>query len=302
MSTCKRSRKEIIMAKILVTGSTGNIGGKTLQHLLKRLPATDLLGLARDPAKAADLAATGIEFRQGDYFDLEGLVRAFEGVDKLMLVSATAFTDRNTQHQNAISAAQQAGVRHIVYMPIIHEAGSAFTLPDITDQDRFVEEKLKTSGLAYTLVGHPPFIESIPFYIGGNALETGVHAPAGAGKAGYASRDDLAEAHAVVLSEEGHEYKTYALYGDPAVSFADVAEILSDISGEPVPFVASTDEAYIDHLVATGLPEPAARFALGWVQGVNAGEWSGKAGDLEKLLGRKPMTAAEFLRAAYVAP
>ncbi|MFK4810370.1 SDR family oxidoreductase [Devosia sp. ZW T5_3] len=289
------------MTKILVTGATGNIGRKTLQHLLKRLPATDLVGLARDPAKAADLAATGIEIRQGDYFEYDGLVRAFDGIDKIMLVSATAFTDRNTQHQNAVSAAHQAGVKHIVYMPIIHEPASAFTLPDITEQDLFVEERLKASGLAYTLVGHPPFIESIPFYIGGNALETGVHAPAGAGRAAYASRDDLAEAHAIVLREDGHEYKSYALYGNPAVSFADIAQILSDISGKPVSFVAGTDQDYIDHLMAAGLPEPAARFALGWVQGVNAGEWGGKTGDLEKLLGRKPMTAAEFLRTNYAA-
>ena len=196
------------MAKILVTGATGDIGRKTLQHLLKRVPATDLVGLARDPGKAADLAAEGIEIRQGDYFDHDGLVRAFAGVDKVMLVSATAFTDRNIQHENAISAARQAGVRHMVYMPIIHAAESGFAMPDITEQDRFVAEKLRASGLAYTLVGHPPFIESIPFYIGGNAMETGVHAPAGSGKAGYASRDDLAEAHAVVLSEEGHASKT----------------------------------------------------------------------------------------------
>ena len=124
---------------------------------------------------------------------------------------------------------------------------------------------------------------------------------AGVGKAGYASREDLAEAHAVVLSEDGHAYKKYRLYGDAALSFADIAKILSDSSGKPVPFVAGTDEDYIDHLLAAGLPEPAARFALGWVQGVNAGVWGGKTGDLEKLLGRKPLTAAEFLRANYAA-
>src|SRR5690606_33676063 len=88
------------MTRILVTGATGHIGRLTLQHLLERLPAGDLVGLARDPARAADLAAAGIEIRQGDYFDHDGLVRAFGGIDKLMLVSATAFTDRNTQHLN----------------------------------------------------------------------------------------------------------------------------------------------------------------------------------------------------------
>ena len=289
------------MARILVTGATGNIGRMTLKHLLKRMAANDLVGLARDPDKAVDLAALGIEIRRGDYFDYEGLVRAFKGIEKVMLVSATAFTDRNTQHKNVIDAAKQAGAGHIVYMPIIHKAGSDFVMPQVTEEDHFVEKSLKASGLTYTLVRHPPFLENIENYAGGNPLEKGVLAPNGAGKAAYASREDLAEAHAVVLSEAGHEYKDYALYGGPAVSFADVAKILSDISGKHVPFNAISDQDYIAQLMSLGLPEPAAGFMLKWVQGVNAGQWDGQTGDLEKLLGRKPKTPTEFLRASYAA-
>lgn len=289
------------MTRILVTGATGNIGRMTLRHLLKRLPASNLVALARDPAKAADLAAEGIEIRQGDYFDYDGLLRAFEGIEKVMLVSATAFTDRNTQHENVINAARDAGVRHIVYMPIIQKAGSGFNMPQVTEEDRFVEKSLKASGLIYTLVRHPPFLENIETYAGGNPLEKGVLAPTGAGKAAYASREDLAEAHAVVLSEAGHEDKDYALYGGPAVSFADIAQILSDISGKPVPFNAISDQDYIPRLMSLGLPEPAAGFMLKWVQGVNAGEWDDQTGDLEKLLGRKPTAPTEFLQASYAA-
>ena len=160
---------------------------------------------------------------------------------------------------------------------------------------------MKASGLMYTLVRHPPFLETVVSYIGGNPLVTGVLAPAGAGKAGYACRDELAEAHAVVLSEAGHENKAYALYGGPAVSFTDVAQILSDISGKPVPFKAVSDQDYIAQLMAAGLPEPAAGFVLAWVHGINAGEWDGQSGDLEKLLGRKPTTPTAFLQASYAA-
>ena len=62
------------MGKILVTAASGHLGRKTLQHLLKRRPASDLVGLARDPEKAADLAAQGIEIRKGDYFDYGSLL------------------------------------------------------------------------------------------------------------------------------------------------------------------------------------------------------------------------------------
>jgi NAD(P)H dehydrogenase (quinone) len=287
------------MTKILVTGATGNIGRLTLKHLLKRRPGSELVGLARDPAKAADLTANGIEIRQGDYFDYEGLARAFDGIEKVMLVSATAFTDRNTQHQNVMDAAKQGGVQHIVFMPIIRKPDSAFILPQVTEEDLFVEGRLKASGLKYTLVRHPPFLDNVEFYVGGNALETGVQAPAGMGKAAYASRDDLAEAHAVVLSESGHENKAYSLYGGPAVSFADIAKILSQIGDKPVTYNVVSDQEYIAHLMAQGLSEPAAGFVLAWVHGVQAGEWDGQTGDLERLLGRKPVTAAEFLRASF---
>ncbi len=287
------------MTRILVTGASGNIGRMTLKHLLTRMPASDVVGLARDPDKAADLAVEGIEIRKGDYFDFDGLVHAFEAIDKVMLVSTHAFTDRNTQHENVINAAKQAGVKHIVYMPIIHNADSGVKLPQVTDEDLFVEEKLKASGLIYTLVRHPPFLENIQGYVGGNPLGKGVLTPAGAGKAGYASREELAEAHAVVLTEAGHENKSYLLYGDPAVSFSDIAQILSDISSKPVPFKAISDQEYIANLVSAGIPEPAAEFVLSWVHGVNAGEWEGTPGDLQKLLGRKPTTTAEFLRASY---
>src|SRR6202034_4160839 len=75
-------------------------------------------GLARDPSRAADLAERGVEIRQGDYFDYESLLRAFGGVEKLLLISTHAFTDRNTQHFNAIAAAKQLGVKHVLYTAI----------------------------------------------------------------------------------------------------------------------------------------------------------------------------------------
>jgi NAD(P)H dehydrogenase (quinone) len=206
------------MSKILVTGASGDLGRKTLLHLLKRRPATDLVGLVRDPAKATDLAALGVELRQGDYLDRASLSRAFKGVEKLMLTATHAFTERNAAHGNVIDVAVEAGVRHLVFMPIIRKKNSSFTMKEITDEDIFTAKKLRSSGLTYTLAQHPPFLDVLGFYVGTNAHEVGVQVPAGNGKFAAATRDDLAEAHAAILTGDGHENKTYALTGDPAVS------------------------------------------------------------------------------------
>lgn len=287
------------MGKILVTAASGHLGRKTLQHLLKRRPASDLVGLARTPEKAADLSAQGIEIRKGDYFDYDSLLKAFAGVEKVMLISSAPFTDRNTQHYNAITAARQAGVKHVAYTPIIRREGSDFTLSQCTAPDIFAEQTLKASGLTYTIVRQPPFLETFQFQFGDLVYDKGLRVPAGDGKQAPASREDIAEAQAAVLTEEGHDNKTYSLTGGPAVSYADIAQILSDTRDISVPLTPVTDEEYIANYVAEGLPEPFARFALEWVYGANLSEWGELTGDLERLIGRKPMTTAEFLRDNY---
>jgi len=287
------------VGKILVTGASGHLGRQTLQHLLKRRPASDLVGLARDPKQAVNLVAQGIEIRKGDYFDYGSLLNAFAGVEKVMLISTLGFTDRNTQHYNVITAARQAGVRHVVYTAIIRREGSDFILPECTVPDLFCEQTLEASGLTYTIVRQPAFLETFQFQFGDKVYEKGLRVPAGDGKAAPASREDIAEAQAVVLTEEGHDNKIYSLTGDPAVSYADIAQILSGIRGTSVPLIPVTDEEYIANYVAEGLPEPVAAFALAWVRGTNLGEWGELTGDLERLIGRKPITTAEFLRDNY---
>jgi NAD(P)H dehydrogenase (quinone) len=288
------------MGKILVAGAAGQVGTKTLQHLLKRKPAGELVGLVRDPDKAGALADAGIEIRLGDYFDYDSVLRALDGIEKVLLISTHAFTDREAQHENVINAAIVAGVQHVLYTPISRKKGSAFAMPEITPADVFTEDALKASGLTYTILGHPPFMESLLGYIGGPGVyATGVRAPAGNGKVAPTTREDLAEAQAVVLTEHGHENKTYELLGDPAVSFADIAETLSEITGTEVPYVQVSDKDFTEYLFSLGMPESTAGFFLDWMRGINGGEWDGPVGDLERLLGHKPTTLHEFLRHRY---
>lgn len=289
------------MSKILVTGASGALGKKTLQHLLDRRPAGALVGLVRDPAKAADLAASGVELRTGDYLDPASLRGAFEGVDKLLLVPAPAFIDRTTAHANVIDAAVDAGVRHVVYTPIIREQHSTFSMKEITTEDQFTRARLAESGLAYTLAGHPPFLDAVTAFMGGDPYEHGVRVPAGDGRFAAATRDDLAAAQAALLTEDGHEGRAYRLTGAPAVSFAEIAEILSAIHGAEVPYVPVSDEEYLGIMRSAGVPDVAAEFVLTWVRGMNGGEWDAQGNDLETLLGRRPTTTAEFLRAEHAA-
>jgi NAD(P)H dehydrogenase (quinone) len=245
------------------------------------------------------LAALGVELRPADYLNPASLAPAFAGVEKLMLTSTHAFTDRKTAHANVIDAAVTAGVKHLVYMPIFRKEHSDVRMKEITEEDIFTEQKLLSSGLTYTLAYHPPFLDVLGFYIGPNAHETGVRVPSGDGKFAAATRHDLAAAHAAILTGEGHENKSYSLTGDPAVSFSDIADILSKIHGERVPYVPISDAEY-PAAIGKNVPDFIALFVLGWVRNMNGGEWDKRTTDLESLIGHKPKSPAEFFRNGYL--
>jgi NAD(P)H dehydrogenase (quinone) len=126
-----------------------------------------------------------------------------------------------------------------------------------------------------------------------------VRVPAGDRKFGAATRDDLAAAHAAILAEPGHENKTYQLTGAPAISFSDIAGVLSNLTGTTVPFVKISDEEYLA-AIGKGVPDYVAQFVLEWVHNMGDGEWEEQTKDLETLIGRKATTPTEFFRDGYL--
>jgi NAD(P)H dehydrogenase (quinone) len=284
------------MKKILVTGVTGVAGRGTVEHLLKKgVPASQIIGLSRKKEEITDLAVKGVEVRFGDYSNYDSLLRAFDGVEKVMLTSAVAFSDRFTQHYNVITAARQAGVKHVVYMAIMRKEGSGRVMPEVTESDLFTEQVLKSSGLDYTILYHPPFMDVLSAYYDSNPYENGIKVPAGNGKMAPATRDELAEAHAEILSTPGHEKKIYSLGGSDSVSFSDIADILGEIKGLPVAFTTITAEEYISGMVAKGVPHHVAEFLTNWVVAIEEGEFAHQSGELERLLGRKTITLRAYM-------
>jgi NAD(P)H dehydrogenase (quinone) len=287
------------MSKILVTGATGHLGRQTIEFLRKRVSDDRIVALARDPDSLSGLAASGIEVRRGDYMDRDSLVAAYAGIAKVLLVSASAFTDRLTQHVNVIEAAKQAGVRHLVYTSIQRKAVSPMLLPTVTEYDIATEAALKASGLDWTILFNALYLDAIPMILGDVLPVDGVRVPGGVGKGDMVSRQDLAEANAVVLTESGHENKSYTLGASEAVSFADMAKIFSRISGKSVPYVETSVRDYVAAKVKAGLPEPVAGFLAEWARAVAVGEYAEVTGDLERLIGHKPTSCAEFLTQSY---
>ncbi|UKZ82977.1 hypothetical protein TrVFT333_010778 [Trichoderma virens FT-333] len=286
--------------KILVTGAGGILGGKTLDLLLEKLPASQLAAVSRDPEnKLKRFANKGVSTHKVDYFDFDSLLAAFQGIEKIMFIGAHAFTDRIRQHYNVITAARQAGVKHVVYTSVQRQEGAGIALWDVTESDTFTEQALKASGMDYTIMMQPPFLETFFIYIGANALEEGINIPFGKGKVAPVTRDDLAASNVTVLTEEGHANKTYKLSGNEAFSLAEVAEILGQSKGVKVASKDISEEEYLSWDAFKGQHEQLPNFRLAWVRAMNHGNFEETTGELERLIGRKPTKFRDYVSSNY---
>ena len=285
---------------IAITGATGHLGRATIQALLAEAVPAEIVALVRDPSKADDLRQLGVQVRQGDYDDPASLFVAFQGIEKVLLVSTSELGDRirTQQHQHVIEAAQQAGVRHMVYTSVLnpsrnsHFGGSASHLA--------TEEYLKASGLTYTVLRNTLYLDLVPTFAGAESLpiET-VYSAVADGKVSFALREEIGQALANVLTSTGHDNQVYDIAPAPAYSMQDVATTLGEISRHPVAYVPITADQMRAGMREHQVPEPVVDLMVGIVSAMRGNEFNSTSGTFEQLLGRKPTDLKTHLTSVY---
>lgn len=286
---------------ILVTGATGNYGKATIDFLLKKgISANSISALVRDETKAEDLKSKGINLKIGNYDNYSGLVEAFKGVDKLLLVSSSDVVKRGQQYENAVKAAKQAGVKHILYTSF-ERKNDTETSPSyfLTKSHIDTENLIKASGLTYTFFRNNLYPDALPMLFGEQVLETGIFLPAGDTKSAFALRNDMTEATANVLTSQGHENKVYSLNNTENVSLQEIAQDLSEIVGKQINYASPSQDIYVETLTGAGVPAEYIGMFAGFAEAIKQGEFSAEKTDLENLFGRKPTTTKAFLKEVY---
>ena len=286
---------------ILITGATGHFGKATIDSLLKKgVPANTIAALVRDEAKAADLKAKGIIIRKGDYNDYASLVKAFTGVDKLLLVSGNELAQRGEQQVSAVKAATEAGVKHILYTSFLRKDESAQSpIAFVSLSHLSTEAAIKASGIPYTILQNSLYADVLPMFMGEKVLQTGIFFPAAEGRTSFATRADMAEATANILTSEGHANKEYAIANTVNYSLQDAAAYLSELSGKEITFFSPSQEVYAETLTKAGVPAEYIGLFAGFSAAIAQGEFDATTADLEKLLGRKPTTLKDYFKATY---
>ena len=286
---------------ILVTGANGHLGRAIVNSLLEKgVNANSITGLVREEVKALDLKAKGITLSVGDYDWYPTLVKAFEGVEKLVLVSGRDLTTRTEQHDNVVTAARERGVKHILYTSFFDGnklKNSPFNF--VSSSVKETDLTIKDSGIPYTIFKNNLYAELLPALFGQNVLQTGIYLPTGEGKASYVTRTDIADAVTNVILQEGHVNREYNICNTENISMSELADYLGTQAGTNLGYNNPSNADYIAAMEKFGLPPQVVKIFSALSEAIKMGEFQSSSTDLEMLLGRKPISTKQFLKQTY---
>lgn len=280
---------------IAITGANGNLGRLAVQGLRDRIPADQIVALVRNPEKALDLLVMGVQVREADYDHPEKLVKALEGVEKVLLVSAVVPGKRLGQHKAVIDAAKQVGVRLIAYTSMLRAETSALAL---AKEHRETEQYLKNSGLEFVLLRNGWYLENDTEALSTALAQGAIIGSSGEGRYSSASRADYAAAAIAVLTQPGHEGKTYELAGDRSFAMHEFAAEVSTQAGQAVVYKNLSAADFAAALRNVGLPEMIVDVVVDASAKAAQGELESASRDLSQLIGRPTTSVAEAIRGA----
>ncbi|MDB5785345.1 SDR family oxidoreductase [Caballeronia mineralivorans] len=283
---------------IVVTGATGQLGRLVIQALLKTQTASEIVAAVRSPEKAADLAALGVQVRRADYNEPAALDAAFEGADKLLLISSSEIGRRAVQHRAAIEAAKRSGIELIGYTSVLR----ADTTPlGLAAEHRETEAALRASAVPFVLLRNGWYTENYTHSLA-SALEHGaILGCAGNGRIASAARADYAEAAAIVMTRDAQAGRVYELAGDTAYTLADLAAEVTRQSGKKVEYRNLSEPEYKEALIEFGLPEAVADLLSDSDTAASKGALFDDGHQLSALLGRPTTPLAALVAAALAA-
>lgn len=280
---------------IVVTGATGQLGRLVIDALLQTVPAAQVVAAVRQPAKAAGLAARGVQVRRADYSQPATMDAAFQGATQLLLISSSEVGQRVAQHRAVIEAAQRAQVQLLAYTSLLHADTSPLGL---AAEHQATEALLRASGLPVVLLRNGWYTENYTASVPAALAHGVLLGSAGTGRIASAARSDYAAAAAAVLTRPGQAGRVYELAGDTSYTLAEFAAALAVQSGQAVAYQDLPEADYRAALLAAGLPEGLASLLADSDAGAAQGALFDDQRQLSQLIGRPTTPLATTLRAA----
>jgi uncharacterized protein YbjT (DUF2867 family) len=216
---------------------------------------------------------------------------SLEDTDRLFMLSKWTDLHPEASLNQLIELARTAEVRHAVFMNamgIDRDPPVALGL---------VEKRLAGSGMDYTLL-HPNWLMQIfsrGFWQPQIGEISSVVAPSGSAAVSFVDARDVAAVAAAALMDGRHSGQTYRLTGPAALTYSEVADILTEVTGRTITYRDASEEDFRAFLLNHAEPDQA-EYILGLFKYVRAGDYADVTDHVASVLGREPISFEQFAR------
>jgi uncharacterized protein YbjT (DUF2867 family) len=270
----------------LITGATGDVGFRVVQHLLKRKIRPRVL--ARNEAKARLRFEEAVDIFAGDLSEPESFREALEGIDTLFLVNVGP--EIPERDEAAALLAKGARVKKIVKLSSLDvEHGLA-----IGAWHEKGEAAIRASGVPFTFVRPTGFMSNLLAWAHAIKTEQIVRSSTADGRRPFIHSEDIAAVSVEALLTDTYLNQVISITGPDSISFGEATAIIADAIGRPLRYESISDkEAGERYAKLSGsLEETEAHVAL-W-RAIRQGRLAGVTEDVEQILGRKPIALGQW--------
>jgi uncharacterized protein YbjT (DUF2867 family) len=263
----------------LILGATGKTGSRTASRLRSR-------GL---PVRTAARSGADAHF---DWDNPGTCAPALHGVSRVYLLGPVMRTDFADQVSAFLDQAEAAGVRHVTYL----SAYGTDSAPPETAMRSVELDLLGRPGLTHAILRPAWFMQNFSDTFlkpAGGAIMV----PAGDGAEAFVDAEDIASVASATLADpQAHAGAQYALTGPEALTIAEAAKIISDVSGRTIDYRDTDREEWVAATVAGGVPADYGAVLRALTETIASGHGARPNNDVAKVTGAAPARFADFAR------
>jgi uncharacterized protein YbjT (DUF2867 family) len=284
---------------ILVTGATGNVGSEVIKQLSRDTTDVNIEAAVHSVEDIKRVEGGGIKAVQIDYSKPETLTEAFKGVDKLFFVNRDSPTMVDLA-SNVVTEAKNAAIKHIVRLSA-KGADERAESPSLR-QHRQVEKIIEESGIPYTILRPNEFMQNfINFHSPSIKSSNAFYMAVGDAKVSIVDVRDIAAVAVKTLTEDAnddrHNGKAYTITGPEALSYYQIAEILSNVTGKKISYVNLSKEDFVRGWKEAGVDDWFIYIVSLMLDSYyRKGIASQVSSDVEEVTGKKPISFSQFAK------
>ena len=280
---------------ILVTGATGTVGSEVVRQLSTKGETVKAAARSANDTTFSNL--NRVQTVQLDLNSTDTITSAFHGVDKLFLL--TPFQPNMVDlTSNLVNVAKNAKIKHIVKLSVM----GADAEPGITPSrlHRQAEKIIEESEIPFTFLRPNFFMQNfVNFFSHTIKSQNAFYVPAGDGKISIVDVRDIASVatHVLTSNDDYRDIgKAYNITGGEALSYYQVAEILSREVGKKISYVNISDEDARKGMKDAGADEWTINSMIELFGIIRAGYAAEVSPTVEQITGNRPISFSRFAK------